>query len=156
VHFVECSAILEYLFHSRDVDEAAAIFRKASEKFDKRGLGGCIAQELLHQGKARLLYLHTTVSRSFKPSILRDEFAQSVRAFPRNTIFLSLFLWNEARSRIDDRVRSIMTDVVLKERQDTIIGWVFSIWTELKSAPGAGYNANTVRAAFERAVSSER
>ncbi|KAI9783090.1 MAG: hypothetical protein M1839_004259 [Geoglossum umbratile] len=154
VHFVECSAILEYLFHSRDADAATAAFRKASEIFDKRGLGGSTVQELLHQGKARLLHLHATMSRSFKPSTLRDEFAQSIRAFPRNTIFLSLFLWNEARSRIDDRVRSIMTDVVLKERQDTIIGWIFSIWTELKSAPGAGYNANTVRATFERAVSS--
>ncbi|KAI9761786.1 MAG: hypothetical protein M1840_001705 [Geoglossum simile] len=155
VHFVECSAILEYLFHSRDVDAAAAIFRRASERFDKRSLGGCIAQELLHQGKARLLYLHTTVSRSFRPSMLRDEFAQSVRAFPQNTIFLSLFMWNEVRSRIDDRVRSIMTDVVLKERQDTIVGWAFSIWTELKSALGAGYNTNTARAALERAMSSE-
>ncbi|KAH0556828.1 hypothetical protein GP486_005384 [Trichoglossum hirsutum] len=155
VHFVECSAVLEYLYRSRDADAAMAIFRKASDLFDKRGLRGCIAQELLHHGKARLLRFHATMSRSFKPSLLRDEFAQSIEIFPQNTIFLSLFSWNEARSRIEGRVRSIMSDVVLKERQDTIIGWVFSIWTELNSAPSAGYNTNTVRAAFERAVSNE-
>ncbi|KAH0541960.1 hypothetical protein FGG08_003592 [Glutinoglossum americanum] len=155
VYFVECSAILEYLHRSRDADAAVAIFQKASDSFDKQGLAGCIAQELLHHGKARLLHFHATMSRSFKPSLLRDELAESIKMFPQNTIFLSLFSWNETRSRIDDRVRSIMTDVVLKDQQNTIIGWIFSIWTELRATPGAGYNTNSTRAAFERAVSSE-
>ncbi|KAI9753560.1 MAG: karyopherin beta [Chaenotheca gracillima] len=113
--------------------------------------------ELLHQHRARLTYHHATTARSFRPSLVRDTLASSIAIYPNNTMFLSLYAWNEARFRIDDRVRAVVRDVVLKREHETVVGWLFAVWHELKARPfGAGYSTNSVKAVFERAVSSDR
>ena len=83
--------------------------------------------------------------------------------FPQNTIFLSLYAWNESRFRIDDRVRSIVHDVVLSSHiggrndiKDSVVSLFFSIYIELTRSTATGANVNTIRASFEHAVVSQR
>ena len=124
--------------------------------------------ELLHQSRARLLYHHATHASPFRPSELRAVLAESIRLFPNNTMFLSLYAWNEARFRIDDRVRAIVRDVVTLRpssssstsgtssdiRTESISTHFFSIYTELSRSLTLGSNVHSIRAAFERAVDS--
>ena len=121
--------------------------------------------ELLHQSRAKLLYHHATYATSFKPSEIRTALAESIRLYPNNTMFLSLYAWNEARFRINDRVRAIVQDVVSlrpasssaspsssDHRTESISAHFFSIYTELSRSLVQGSNVHSVRAAFERAV----
>ena len=120
------------------------------------------AHELLNQSFARLLYYHATHVPAFKPAVIRESLAASIALFPHNTIFLAIYTWNETRFRIDDRVRTIIRDVILKspmddrrkEGRDNIIPHFFSVYTELDRSLVLGSNINTVRNAFERAVNS--
>jgi hypothetical protein len=62
-------------------------------------------------------------------------------------------LWLESRSRIDDRVRSIVHNPTFAEStKDSIIGHFFSVYTELHRSVSSGSTVHSVRAAFERAV----
>ena len=124
--------------------------------------------EHLHQCRAKLLYHHATHASTFRPSELRTALAESIRLFPTNTMFLSLYAWNEARFRVDDRVRAIVRDVITLRppssssissnssgvRAESISIPFFSIYTELSRSLTAGSNIHSVRAAFERAVDS--
>jgi hypothetical protein len=75
--------------------------------------------------------------------------ATSLSLFPQNTIFLALYAWNEARLRIDDRVRAVLRDNLLSPLHDCITSRLFAIRHELRHG-----NMHSVRSAFENAVAS--
>jgi hypothetical protein len=83
--------------------------------------------EEIHQSKARLLYHHMTTSKSYKPSLTREELEESIKLFPDNTIFLSLYYWLESRFRIDDRVRSMIRNSTFTNSiNDSVISHFYS------------------------------
>ncbi|KAI9675715.1 MAG: hypothetical protein M1817_001082 [Caeruleum heppii] len=108
--------------------------------------------ELLHQSRARLLYHHVRTQTSYRPALIRDTLKQSITLFPHNTIFLTLFAWNEARFRIDDQVRTVLRDIVLPASSTNVIGWLFAVWFEVHGAPGRGHNASSIKAVLNRAL----
>ena len=117
-------------------------------------------RERLHQSFARLIYHHITHTAHLKPAEIRSSFEESIAVFPQNSIFLSLFAWNEARFRIDDRVRSLIRDVLLSNRsasndKGTTVPHLFAVYTEIARGINFGSNMNAIRAAFERAAESE-
>lgn len=119
------------------------------------------AQEYLHQSFAQLLYYHATHSTYFSPSIIRSSLAESIALFPKNTIFLYLYTWIEARFRIDDRVRSITRDVVLSndlgregKYQESVMSHLFAVHTEINRSTALGSNVHTIRGTIERGVGS--
>lgn len=83
---------------------------------------------------------------------------------PHNTIFLSLFAWNESRNRIEERVRGVIRDITtiattqatkhdnILNTQVPITSHLFSIYTELNRPVYAGSTLHSVRAAFEKAI----
>ena len=82
--------------------------------------------------------------------------------FPHNTIFLSLYAWNEARFRIDDRLRSVIKELILSgsggtenQAQDSVMPHFFAIYSELHRAVTFGSNVSTIRSTFERAIESD-
>jgi hypothetical protein len=120
----------------------------------------CFTHELLHQARARLLYYHTTNSRAYRPSQIRELLTESISLFPHNTIFLSLFAWNESRFRIDGRVRDVLRDLITKgkstdrdhDQSVPITTQLFALFTELHRPVISGSTLHSVRAAFERAI----
>ena len=117
--------------------------------------------ELSHQARARLLHYHTTHIRSFKPALVRATLLESIKLFPQNTMFLSLYARNESRFRINDRVRSVVQDVVLsghniegQRNTESIISHFFAVYAELTRNTIVGSNVHSVRGTFERAVGS--
>lgn len=120
------------------------------------------ANELLHQHRSRLLYQHVQTTNAYKPSYLRSLLQESISLFPHNTMFLSLFAWNETRFRIDDRVRDVLRDVMhpkasLPGSSDSvpITSHLFAISHELHRPVYSGSTQHSVRAAFERALTDE-
>ena len=160
--YSECLALLAYLTDKSPLDAAVSAFASQIELFSSQFPPASPALELLHQARARLLHYHTVHTHSFKPAVVRSVLADSITAFPQNTIFLSLYAWNERRSRIDDRVRSILQSVTLRTthdqhgyRRESVISHFFAVYTELNHSIEAGSNIHSVRSTFERAVDSE-
>ncbi|KAI9887516.1 MAG: Protein nrde2 [Watsoniomyces obsoletus] len=156
LHLTDLLSLLIYLYENRSIEDALQVYRKTLDALQTRNMRPryTTLSELLHQSKARLLYYHASTSSIFRPSLLREELSQSIKIFSQNTIFLSLYRWNEARFRIDDRVRSILSDFVLDGPNETVIGWIFAIWHEGNAPIGTGHNVNSIRALFEKAVAS--
>ncbi|MCJ1435689.1 hypothetical protein MMC27_005064 [Xylographa pallens] len=162
VFYSECLILLEYLTNEEKshIDATLSSYDHLFQLFTTRLPPNSLPHELLHQSRARLLYYHTTRTRSFKPALVRSTLTDSVKRFPLNTIFLSLYAWNEARFRIDDRVRALVHDVVLSAHANNnsstqdIISHFFAVYVELRRSPTTGSNIHSIRGVFERAVDS--
>lgn len=162
---IECLVLFQYIQTAASLSMATSTFTSNTSILttqDSQSPTSLAALELLHQSFARLIYYHVTHNRLVKSSEIRFLLAESIALFPQNTIFLSLYTWNEARFRIDDRVRSIIKDVVLNSNQDTaavqresLLSHFFAIHTELNRSITLGSNILTIRNTFERAVRSE-
>ncbi|MCJ1468795.1 hypothetical protein MMC07_007425 [Pseudocyphellaria aurata] len=158
---VECLIILKYLANRQSLSAARSAFTSNVDLINARFSQLSPNQEYIHQSFARLLHYHATHTAYFSPTIIRSALAESVTMFPQNTIFLFLFRWIEARFRIDDRLRSIMKDVVLSndrgrqgEYQESVMSHFFAVHTEINRSITLGSNTHTVRGTFERGVGS--
>ncbi|PWW79846.1 DUF1740-domain-containing protein [Tuber magnatum] len=159
IAFAEVRALLEYLASNREVVASLPIYTDFLSELDRRGLCGpnSAVHERCLMTEARLLYYHSSASRLFKIKTMRDFLSDSLQLFPNNSVFLELFAWNEAKTKIENRVRTLMRDVVLKEGTETILGYGFAIWTEMRMISAGGrYNPHTVRALLEQAVEANR
>lgn len=159
VVYNEVRALLEYFSHDRDVNTALPIYDSLVQELERRDLTGPLyaVHELCLMSKARLLYHHATTGKMFKMKVMRDTLEKALAWFPNNSVFLGLYAWNEGRTKIENRVRTLMRDVVLEERKETVVGWAFAIWAEMRMVGSSGvYNVHAVRALFEQAVGCER
>lgn len=103
-----------YLTQDQALSEALEVYDNAEQRLEPQKQDRAAFLEPVHQAKARLLYHHTIENRVYKPAQVREELYKSVLLFPQNTIFLSLFAFNEARFRIENRVRSLLTRQILE------------------------------------------
>ena len=110
--------------------------------------------EMLHQIKAGVIAYHVRQRRAYRPAFVRFELETSITRFPDNTIFLEMYRDNEARFRLDDRVRSILKTQVLTHSQSPLVTWSFSINQELLrfKSQSSGSTAESVRSTFNRAL----
>ncbi|KAK1147568.1 hypothetical protein N8T08_000910 [Aspergillus melleus] len=169
----DCLAILLYLAHSLDLVKSQEAYLNATHRLNTMpshiGSFRPFAIELLHQSRARLLYHHVRTSTLYKPSYIRTLLTESISLFPHNTMFLSLFAWNESRFRIEERVRDTMRDITTHPRgsestnannlltttQIPVTSHLFSVYTELSRPVHAGSTIHSARAAFEKAITGE-
>ena len=161
VHAMECLILLAYLRDTSTLSAAMAAFTASSSLLSVNSTDTTSGEESLRQKFAHLLYHHATHTHLFRPSEIRSCLAESIVRFPENTIFLSLYAWNETRFRIDDRVRATVQDVVLgankvpPKSQESVVSHFFAIHTEVTRGVARGSNENAIRASFERAVESK-
>ncbi|OJJ49102.1 hypothetical protein ASPZODRAFT_150039 [Penicilliopsis zonata CBS 506.65] len=167
----DCLAIFSYLAHSGDLDKSLDGYTKGLARLTLQPEPyATFTTELLLQGRARLLYHHIRTSSIYKPTLIRTVLSDSIASFPHNTIFLSLFAWNESRFRIEERVRDVVRKITHTARVSTassssssssfsfsstevpITTHLFSIYTELHRPTYAGSTLHSVRAAFEKAL----
>ncbi|TKA56741.1 hypothetical protein B0A49_11380, partial [Cryomyces minteri] len=157
--YSECHSLLCYLTASDPIAAALEAFHKSLALFSastgplQSNASISEAQELMHQGKAQLL-AHHNARRIYKPSTVRSELTESIAMFPSNTIFLNQYADNEARFRIDDRVRSIIKDVVLKSNESTIIAHIFAVQSEMARGVEGGSTTYAVRGTFDRVLAT--
>ncbi|KAL9030273.1 MAG: hypothetical protein Q9196_001586 [Gyalolechia fulgens] len=166
VCYAELLVVLEYLQDPTSLQAALETFRANLDILMKSLLTNRAPEALFRQSFARLLYTHIIHKRPFSPITIRSFLTECITAFPQNSIFLSLYGWNESRFRIDDRVRGIMRDVVFAHRHHhrpdgddaaskSIIPHFFAVYTDLHRGVAHGSNQNAIRGSFERALRSE-
>ncbi|RKF72521.1 Protein NRDE2-like protein [Golovinomyces cichoracearum] len=156
VIYSECLAIFEYLSFShgqdilletqRDIVSAMNIYNSTSSLLDGRKQE--ISHELLLQSAARLVFYHCQCG-PYRPAQVREYLTGFLQKFPKNSVLLSLYSWNESRLRIDNRVRHILLNTVLISQNDCLTSRLFAIRYEIRA--GTIYS---VKAAFEHSVSS--
>ncbi|PGH04703.1 hypothetical protein GX51_03370 [Blastomyces parvus] len=170
VSAVECLALLLYLATKLLIDGPMNIYSTSHSRLVAHRLENAVFGELLRQAKAKLLYHHATSTRIYQPALLRSELLDSISRFPQNTLFLSLFTWNESRFRIEDRVRSVLrqhthpttcigddgngNSMMRFSTKSTLIPHLFSIYAELHRGVSVGSTVHSARAAFESAVAT--
>ena len=162
VFAIECMILFAYLRNAQSLSAATFAFKSNIALLSTHVSSSSSKHEYLYQSFARLIYYHATHTRLYKPSDIRSLLAENIARFPQNTIFLSLFAWNEARFRIDDRVRSVVKELVLRgsgdtksQAQDSVMPHFFAIYSELHRGVTFGSNISTIRSTFERAVESD-
>jgi len=156
--YAELLALLQYLTSispsetqsntQGNITSALSVYTEFSQILQNRNQGFSSAHELLLQSATRLLYLHAR-NGPFRPALLRQYLTSFLTSFPQNTIFLSLYTFNESRLRIENRVRTILNSTILIPENDTLVSRFFAINYEL-----AHGTIHAVRSAFEHAVSS--
>ncbi|KAF9886856.1 hypothetical protein FE257_010979 [Aspergillus nanangensis] len=164
---VDCQAIQLYLTHSLDLTSPLESYQNAFKRLSALPPQDhafiVYTTELLYQSRARLLYHHVRTNGVYKPSTIRSILSESISSFPHNTIFLSLFAWNEARFRIEERVRDTIKNITTETRnrhtlttaQVPITSHLFSIYIEMIRPVYAGSTVHSVRAAFEKAIGDQ-
>lgn len=168
VAYTDCLSILSYLTHSLDLEKALDAYSAAFTRLITLPANDSsfksFTLELLHESRAKLLYHHIRQGNAYKPSHIRTLLTESITLHSHNTIFLSLFAWNESRNRIEERVRGVIRDITttattqatkydnILTTQIPVTSHLFSIYTELNRPVYAGSTLHSVRAAFEKAI----
>lgn len=168
--YTDCLAALLYLSQSLDLEKSLEAYSTATRRLATLPAQAeafkSFTTEVLHQSQAKLVYHHVRKGGAYKPSHIRALLADSISLYPHNTIFLSLFAWNESRNRIEERVRGVIRDITTSQtrtkydldatisptQQVPITSHLFSIYTELSRPVYAGSTLHSVRAAFEKAI----
>ena len=150
----ECLSLLYYLAQSdslvgRDIEGALGVIDHFTASLKSYKLHRSIHHEAILQFSARLLWHHVRTG-PFRPALIRLRMEEALYLFPQNTIFLSLYAWNESRAKIDDRVRAMLRDNFLLPENDCVTSRLFAIRYEIQKG-----NVHNVKAAFEHAVASE-
>lgn len=154
--FNDIRALLEYLGESLNLDAALTVYDEFASELERRSVARTFPEihELCLSRKARLVYLNSISAKSFKPIALRSTLEAALGIFPQNTAFLSLYSWNESRTKIENRLRTVVRDRVLQEGRETVTGWLFAVWAEMRAAEH--YNVHAVRSLFELGVECDR
>eukprot|EP01119_Soliformovum_irregulare_P016585 TRINITY_DN4825_c0_g1_i1.p1 TRINITY_DN4825_c0_g1~~TRINITY_DN4825_c0_g1_i1.p1 ORF type:complete len:1018 (+),score=364.02 TRINITY_DN4825_c0_g1_i1:86-3055(+) len=84
---------------------------------------------------------------STPPSLLRNNVMEAMRTYPRNELFLAIFLESEARSQISGRIREYFDEMMARDDLSPVVA-LFAIHSEI-SRLGSNYR---VRSLFEKAI----
>lgn len=155
--YADLLALLNYFASSHSISAALAVYSSTIDPSRPIFAPKSTTLELLHQSRARLLHLHAVTSpNGFRPTEITSALAESVRLFPSNTIFLTLYHHHTQRSLLTDRIRSVVPTLNAAQddsaTKDSVIPSVFNIWSEINRPSYAGSTSHSIRAAFEHAV----
>lgn len=168
--YTDCLAALLYLSHSLNLEKSVEAYSTATRRLAtlpaQAEAFSSFTTEVLHQSQAKLIYHHVRKGGAYKPSHIRALLAESISLYPHNTMFLSLFAWNESRNRIEERVRGVIRDITTTQtrskydhdttisptQQVPVTSHLFSIYTEISRPVYAGSTLHSVRTAFEKAI----
>lgn len=106
-------------------------------------------RELFLQCAARLLVYHCN-NGPYRPSLIRTQLIDFLTLYPQNTLFLSIYTANEARLRVENRVRSLFLSTILTPENDCLTSRAFAIQYEMSYG-----TIHSVKSVFEKAFSSQ-
>jgi hypothetical protein len=90
---------------------------------------GSLFHELIYQVLVKLTTKHVESSTMYQPATLSVVLQNALSSFPTSTIFLSLYGWNEGKSKIDNRIRRYI-NTRLQTNPSHILS-LFAAWTEI-------------------------
>lgn len=150
-------SLLVYLTNDLSLAAAISVHGSLTTYFTSHNLTVSSVGELYAQSLVRLLSLHLTLSPIHQPAHLRSILESQLFYFPENTLVLSLYAANEARFRLDDRVRCVVAEVLNangRKRKRSIVGWLWAVWYECMRWKRGSGTLESVRGVLKRACQS--
>lgn len=95
-HLAYSFALFEYL--SRNLPAAADVLERHLFRLDCAGATGSAEHEEALAMYAKLLHRHMLFGGGYRPAQLRNVLERAIQQFPNDTLFLSLFYYNERES----------------------------------------------------------
>ncbi|KAI8972712.1 NRDE-2, necessary for RNA interference-domain-containing protein [Pilobolus umbonatus] len=146
---ISCYALFEYL--STGITNALTVYENALSFIQDNQAERGYESEIVWVEYAWLLYRHANNKGGYKVNEFRKTMERALTLFPNNTIFISLFVWNESKSKFYNRVQTLFNNALRKD--SNVILWLSAIYCELhKYQP---YQVHAVRDLFERSIDSE-
>ncbi|SCZ90792.1 BZ3500_MvSof-1268-A1-R1_Chr1-3g02255 [Microbotryum saponariae] len=150
-HLAFSFALFDYLSHGDLTSFTTEIFERHLSRLENTGAKGSCEHEEAYQAYVKLLYRHAEKGkRGHRPAQLREVLERAIAEFRNNSMFLSVYYHNELRTKIQNRVRRTMEDLVLTKKP-TSQGYLFAIFAE-SHLDFRSTNVWGVRNLFERAV----
>ncbi|KAG5437565.1 hypothetical protein PCANB_000993 [Pneumocystis canis] len=147
--FTECYALLNYL--TKSLDSALEIYHQTKSNFSDLVNSSSIEYEQLLISELKLLYYCLQTLKVFKISILQDRAKTALLKFPNNCIFLSMFIWTEAKLLFKAKIYHYFEKNIFKVEEPSFVIFLSAIWTELY-INSYKINMHAIRYLFERAV----
>ncbi|RIA98604.1 NRDE-2, necessary for RNA interference-domain-containing protein [Glomus cerebriforme] len=153
LHYCVCYALLECL--SQNLQQASKIFEEMIQDIEMRKGYLDLEAELIFMAYVKLIYQYSNLFASSSSStssnandrLLQDVLTRAIKAFPNNTIFLSMYFYLEVHERISVGLNSILEEILQKNPSHII--WTFVLYSELNRQP---FNVKRVRSLFDRAL----
>jgi hypothetical protein len=139
-------SLLECL--DKDMEQAGENICKIINSIEQNTL----LAELAHETLCRVVFLTTKTAHSFKPAVVREVLEIALAKYPNNSLFLSMYGWSEGRSKLDNKVRRFINQMLTSNPTHQL--WLFAIWTELQQR--ASPNKQVIRSLFEQCFESPR
>ncbi|CAG8482454.1 20197_t:CDS:10 [Rhizophagus irregularis] len=92
----------------------------------------------------------STSSNDISGTLFQDVLTRAIKAFPNNTIFLSMYFHQEIRGSISVGLNSVLEEIL---QNPSHIIWTFVLYSELCRQP---FNVKRVRSLFDRALESSK
>lgn len=150
---VACRALLEYSLHG--LHPCVGIYDQVESQMQGRERLSTISDEermaceQVREGAALLIHWHCSQRRNVSPGVLRGVVERGLDLYPGNATLLTLFVANEAQSRVAGRIRERFSKQI-RRKECPIAVFLFAIYAELSQAHGA--SVHRVRATFEAAA----
>lgn len=71
-------------------------------------------EELLYAQYLRLVYYNAITSHNFRPVVIRSILEMALKSYPENALFLALYAWSEARTKLENRTRRFINEHALR------------------------------------------
>ncbi|KAK9720413.1 hypothetical protein K7432_004142 [Basidiobolus ranarum] len=143
-----CYMLFEYL--SQNFDVAYGVFTSYINLIQSDGHEKSTICEHLYTSFIELVFRNIQLNRAYQPKVLREVLESALELFPHNTSFLSMYLYNESRTKIENRLRRFLDSALLKEPSHIL--WTFYLYSELHHHQP--YNIHMVRSLLEQALDS--
>lgn len=95
-HYGGMLALFDYL--TKGIDAGAAIMEQQLFRLECVLALGTAEHEETLTAYVKLLYRHTEAGRGYKPGQMRQVLEDAIAQFPSNSIFLSMYYFNECTS----------------------------------------------------------
>lgn len=109
---IGCYALFEYL--SSGIESASLIYKHALDYIKERQAERGYESEVIWVEYAGLLYYHASIQKYYQPGVLRQVMERALVLFPNNTVFLAFYIWNESKTKINNRVQKLLNTMLNK------------------------------------------
>ena len=107
-HYTICYALFQLL--TKNMMEASNVYERALEYIQEHHAERGFESEVLWVAYTKLIYKNVEMNhhKGYKPGHLRNLLQRALLLFPNNTVFIGLYVWNEARTKLHNRVKSML------------------------------------------------
>ena len=149
-------AMLRYCQNNQGLSPAIETYQNVLQILEHKHTGGDLHDiiETIHQRRSQLIYLHTSSNCGpFEPKQILRTLSDSAKAFPHNSIFITLHDQYQRKYGLMDRLRGIAAEAFSDEREShSPMRHIQSINREMSGSADFGTTEHSIRAAFHGAT----